>query len=134
MTQPHCDERESKNLQRNPSRFVYSRTETAVIEKHEVRMNIYSGAADCPLGAVVYQETVTGHSEEFIHERSAFIYYIIEGTGVWVIEDVEYSVQAMDVVIVPPGKRFYFRGNLKQVLVTAPAWEEKYERHVRNIS
>ena len=39
----------------------------------------------------------------------------------WIIEDEEYDVEASDVVIVPPGKRFYFKGNLKQVCVTALA-------------
>jgi len=50
-----------------------------------------------------------------------------------VIEDVEYPAKAGDVVIVPAGKRFYYRGALKQVCVTAPAWEEEFEVHVRNV-
>jgi mannose-6-phosphate isomerase-like protein (cupin superfamily) len=38
------------------------------------------------------------------------------------------------VVIVPAGKKFYYRGNLKQVCVTAPAWEAEYEEHIRDVT
>jgi mannose-6-phosphate isomerase-like protein (cupin superfamily) len=116
------------------SGMIYKRKDAFHLEKHGVAMWVYNSVQDCPGAAVVWQETETGHAEEFLHERSAFIFYIVEGGGVWVIEDVEYPVEAGDVVIVPPGKRFYYRGCLRQVCVTAPAWEEQYERHVRFIS
>ncbi len=37
-------------------------------------------------------------------------------------------------MIVPAGKKFYYRGNLKQVCVTAPAWEAEHEEHIRDIA
>ena len=49
------------------------------------------------------------------------------------IEDEVFAVNATDVVIVPPGKKFYYRGNLKQVCITAPAWEEEYEEEIRRV-
>jgi len=111
--------------------MIYKKENAVAVEKHGVRMRIYNGKDQCPQAAVAYQETERGHAEEFLHEKSWFIYYIIEGSGAWVIEDVEHAVTAGDVVIVPPGKRFYFKGALKQVCVTSPAWEEEFERHVR---
>ncbi len=115
------------------SRIVFKPETAAVIEKHGVRMRIYTTGSDCKNAAVLYQETETGHAEEFLHEKSNFIYYILEGSGTWIIDDKEYEVQAEDVVVVPAGKRFWFRGNLKQVCVTSPAWEEQYEHHIRDI-
>jgi predicted house-cleaning noncanonical NTP pyrophosphatase (MazG superfamily)/uncharacterized cupin superfamily protein len=115
------------------SRIVFKPENAEVIEKHGVRMRIYTTKSDCRNAAVLYQETETGHAEEFVHEISNFVYYIIEGRGTWIIEDKEHEVQAGDVVVVPAGKRFWFRGNLKQVCVTAPAWEEQYEHHIRDI-
>lgn len=113
------------------SPMIFNKENAFAVEKHGVRMRIYNGKDNCPQAAVAYQETETGHAEEFLHETSFFIYYIIEGNGTWIIEDREYEVAAGDVVIVPPGKRFYFRGTLKQICVTSPAWEETGERHVR---
>jgi len=116
-----------------PSRIVFRHETAKVIEKHGIRMRIYTTKTDCRNAAVLYQETETGHAEEFLHEKSDFIYYILEGSGTWVVEDKEYGVRAGDVVVVPAGKRFWFRGNLKQVCVTAPAWEEQYEHHIRDL-
>lgn len=113
--------------------MVFKMSNALSIEKHGVTMRIYNDLLDCPQAAVAYQETGSGHGEEFYHEKSAFIYFIIEGSGTWIIEDAEYPVEKHDVVIVPPGKRFYFKGNLKQLCITAPAWEERFEHHVRNV-
>jgi predicted house-cleaning noncanonical NTP pyrophosphatase (MazG superfamily) len=126
----------SEVCSKNPAdsrRIVFKPELSEVIEKHGVRMRIYTTKSDCRNAAVLYQETETGHAEEFVHKTSNFIYYILEGSGTWIIEDREYEVQVGDVVVVPAGKRFWFRGNLKQVCVTAPAWEERFEHHIRDI-
>ncbi len=114
-------------------RVVFKPEDAAVIEKKGVKMRIYTTKAESENAGVLYQETQKGHTEEFLHEKSDFIYYILEGSGVWIVEDREFEAQAGDVVVVPAGKRFWFRGNLKQVCITAPAWEEQYERHIRDL-
>ena len=101
--------------------------------KAGVSMWVYSTKEDCEAGSVVYQEVNGGHYEEFVNAKSAFIYYIIEGEGSFFIEDEEFKVKATDVIIVPAGKRFYYLGNMKQVLVTAPAWEESSETIIRSV-
>ncbi len=113
--------------------MIYKRADAFSTSKHDVDMWIYNGKDQCPNAAVTYQETSKGHAEEFYHGKSAFIFCIIEGSGTWFIEDTAYPVSATDVVIVPPGKRFYYKGNLKQICITAPAWEEEHEHHVRNV-
>ena len=122
-----------KPIGREVFAMVYRKKDAVLIEKYGVRMRIYNSSEDCPQAAVAYQETEKGHAEEFIHHKSAFIYYILEGKGTWVIEGKEYDAEAGDVVIVPPGKKIYFKGKLKQICITAPAWEEASEEHVRYI-
>jgi mannose-6-phosphate isomerase-like protein (cupin superfamily) len=113
--------------------FVYKKTNALAVQKSGVNMTIYNSREQCSQAAVVYQETQKGHGEEFLHKTSTFIFYIIEGSGTWYIEDVPYSVQAGDVVIVPPNTRFYYKGCLKQVCVTSPAWDPQHEQHIRNV-
>lgn len=79
------------------SLIIYKKNIAAVIDKHGVTMHIHRRADDYPLAAVACQETATGHAEEFCHEKSAFIYYVIEGRGTRVIEAIEYPVEAGDV-------------------------------------
>lgn len=113
--------------------MIYKKENAVEFDKQGVKMRVYNSKEDCPDAAVVYQETEKGHFEEFYHSKSNFIFYIIEGQGTWFIEDKAYEVSSGDVVIVPPNKRFYYKGILKQVCITAPAWEEVFEHHVRNI-
>jgi mannose-6-phosphate isomerase-like protein (cupin superfamily) len=111
--------------------MIFTRRNAFPVTKNHVDMWIYNGREDCAQAAVAYQETSVGHSEEFRHNKSAFVFYIIEGSGEWVIDGTPYPVEATDVVIVPPGTKFFYRGNFKQVCITAPAWEEAYEESVR---
>jgi len=113
--------------------MVFRRDQALAISKQGVDMWIYNSQSDGAQASVVYQETQHGHAEEFWHAKSAFVFYILEGQGTWVIEDKEYPVQATDVVIVPPGQRFYYKGALKQICVTAPVWEAEHEHHVRDV-
>ncbi|MBU1077700.1 MAG: cupin domain-containing protein [Spirochaetes bacterium] len=113
--------------------MIIKREEAVNIIKQNVNMWIYNSKEDCADASVVYQETEKGHSEEFYHEKSAFIFYIIEGEGTWYIDDKEFPVKATDVVIVKQGRRFYYKGNLKQICITAPSWEEEFEHHIREV-
>jgi len=113
--------------------MIYKKELAPEFEKHGVKMRVYNSKEQCSDAAVVYQETLTGHSEEFYHSKSNFIFYIIEGSGTWFIEDIPYEVNSGDVVIIPPNKRFYYKGDLKQVYITSPAWEQEFEYHVRNV-
>lgn len=113
--------------------MIYKKDKAVEFEKQGVKMRVYNSKEQCAEASVVYQETQKGHFEEFYHSKSNFIFYIIEGAGTWYIEDVPYDVGPGDVVIVPPGKRFYYKGYLKQICITSPSWEPEYEHHVRDI-
>lgn len=113
--------------------MIFTRANAFKVSKNDVDMWIYNESAEVPEAAVVYQETTVGHSEEFRHNKSAFVFYVIEGSGEWFIEGERFAVQATDVVVVRPGKRFYYKGSLKQICITAPAWEERYEESVRKV-
>ncbi len=113
--------------------MIFKKEDAVSIEKNGVKMRIYNSKEQCPQAAVVFQETETGHAEEFLHKESYFIFYIIEGNGTWYIEDKPNEVKAGDVVIIPLNTRFYYKGKLRQVCVTSPAWTAEKEQHIRNL-
>lgn len=79
-------------------------------------------------------ETVEeGHFEEFLHEKSTFTYLFLEGSGTFYLDDEKVEVKKGDVLSISPGTRIYYKGNLKQILITTPAYDAKFERHIRNI-
>lgn len=83
--------------------------------------------------SIVVETVEQGHFEEFVHLKSTFTYLFLEGSGMFVLDDEKIEVQAGDVLSIKPGTRIYYFGNLKQVLITTPAYDEKYEKHIRNI-
>jgi mannose-6-phosphate isomerase-like protein (cupin superfamily) len=113
--------------------MVITKEKAIELEKQGVRMRIYNTKEQCPEASIVYQETLMGHHEEFYHSKSNFIFYVIEGSGTWFIEDKPFHVEAGDVVIIPPDHRFYYKGTLKQLCITAPSWEVEHEHHVRDV-
>ncbi|MBN1415229.1 MAG: cupin domain-containing protein [Bacteroidales bacterium] len=113
--------------------MIFRKEDVPEFEKQGVKMRVYNNKEQCPQAAVVYQETQKGHLEEFYHSKSYFIFYIIEGEGTWYIEDEPNKVMAGDVIIIPPNKRFYYLGCLKQICITSPSWEAEFEYHVRDI-
>ena len=79
-------------------------------------------------------ETVSEwHFEEFLHERSVFTYIFLEGKGIFYLNDEPVDVKAGDVLSIDPWTRIYYKWNLKQILITTPAYDSKYEKHIRDI-
>jgi len=82
---------------------------------------------------IVYEKTQKGHFEEFYHKRSTYIYYVLKGRGEFYLNGKKTAVRATDVIVVPPVTRIYFLGKMELILITVPAWQAKYEVHVRDI-
>lgn len=114
-------------------KYIFSKGDANHFKKAGVEMWVYMNKNDCEEAGFVYQEVDGIHESEFINEKSTFLYYIIEGEGVFVIEGKEYSVKATDVIAIPPKTKFYYKGKMKQILNTVPAWQEKYEKIIRKI-
>jgi mannose-6-phosphate isomerase-like protein (cupin superfamily) len=109
--------------------MIIHKADAKHIKKLGVDMHIYN--AKC--ASVVLQETKRGHAEEFYHDKSTFLYYIIEGKGSWFINGKEYKVKTGDLIVIEPNNKIYYKGKLKQLLINVPAYEPEHEHHVRDI-
>jgi mannose-6-phosphate isomerase-like protein (cupin superfamily) len=72
-----------------------------------------------------------GHDTFQISKALTRIYYIIEGTGVFTIDNQKYDVAAGLLVEVPPGVEYSYSGSMKIFLVSHPRWFEGNERTTR---
>ena len=48
--------------------------------------------------------------------------YIIEGSGFAEVENKEIRLKKGDLVLIEPGEKFFWKGNLKIFMPCAPAW------------
>jgi mannose-6-phosphate isomerase-like protein (cupin superfamily) len=81
--------------------------------------------------AVHLVEVYTGHDTFIISKALTRIYYILEGTGVFTIENQKYEVAPGLIVEVPPGVEYSYSGSMKLLLVSYPRWFEGNERMTR---
>ena len=72
-------------------------------------------------------ETENGHTTTIVERESDFIYYILEGAGQFVIDGVSESCSQGDLVVVPRGLPFTYRGRLRMFLTCSPPWDPAQE-------
>ena len=61
-------------------------------------------------------ETENGHETTIIEHKSDFIYYILEGNGYFLINDTKEECSQGDLVVIPAGTKFTYKGKLKTAL------------------
>jgi mannose-6-phosphate isomerase-like protein (cupin superfamily) len=93
-------------------------------DKHGIHLNVYPQIGDC---GIVTVNTEAGHNQEFYDVESTFTYIVLEGDGVFVLDDEEVLVSAGDHISIPPKVRIHYKGNMKLVLITNPAWKAENE-------
>lgn len=62
----------------------------------------------------------TGHDEAVSSDEIAHIYYVLEGSGDFVINNEQYPVKVGQLVEIPPKNRFTFKGKMKLLLIMEP--------------
>lgn len=98
--------------------------EVPVKEKVGMVLDVYPNIKDC---GIVLENTKEGHNSEFYNTRSTFTYILLEGNGSFFLNDEEVKVSTGDMLSIPPNTRIYFKGELKMILITTPAWKQEYE-------
>lgn len=72
-------------------------------------------------------DTETGHETAIIEKESTFTYYILNGTGYFVIDGAQEDCQAGNLVVIPAGKKFIYKGNMQLLLICTPPWRQEQE-------
>lgn len=113
------------------TKYKITADEAKQFQKHGVGLTLYDcGTDQVEVLHVVVEE---GHFQEFFDTKSHFIYYIYEGSGLFVLNDEKLEVKATDLVAIPPKTRIYYFGKMKMILTVSPVFKPEDEVHVRFI-
>lgn len=82
---------------------------------------------------IVYEEVEKGHYEEFLNVSSTYTWFIIEGKGLFVVNDEKINVKSKDIISIPPKSRIHYFGDMKMLLICTPAFDKKNEKHLKYI-
>jgi len=63
-----------------------------------------------------------------INQKCKEIVFINEGAGKVVVKDQTHSLNKGDVILIEPGEKFYWEGNMKLCISCTPAWTK--EQHL----
>lgn len=78
----------------------------------------------------VLVETKLGHETTIIEHDSDFIYYVLEGNGYFIINEVRNECSKGDLIVIPKGAKFTYKGNMKFLLTCTPPWTMEQEETV----
>jgi mannose-6-phosphate isomerase-like protein (cupin superfamily) len=54
--------------------------------------------------------------------------YVSDGAGIIVVNGKEHMIQTGDLILIEPGEKFYWEGNMTIVIACTPAWtKEQYQ-------
>ena len=87
---------------------------------------VYNSKEDFANASAAYIE-INGTHGKIKNSLSDRIYYILDGTGKFVIDGKIISVEKTDVIIVPKNTPYDYMGKMKLFLVDCPAYDEKTE-------
>lgn len=96
-------------------------------EKVGIKGKKYTVADITKSTGVCHIETETGHSTTIIEHKCDFIYYILDGDGIFLIDDLKENCEQGDLIIIPAGTKFKYIGKLKMLLITTPAFYPEQE-------
>lgn len=78
--------------------------------------------------SLVLVETQLGHETTIIEQASDFIYYILEGNGYFVINNLKEECFHGDLIVIPARTKFTYKGTFKMLLSCTPPWREEQEK------
>lgn len=96
-------------------------------DKVGIRGKIFSTQDLIASAEFVLVETEKGHETTIIEHKSDFIYYILEGNGYFIINDTKEDCSQGDLVVIPAGAKFTYKGKFKILLINTPPWQENQE-------
>ena len=73
------------------------------------------------------EDVFKGHERYCKNLVSTFIYYVLEGTGVFKIENNKYNVIQGDVIEIHPNTEFVYVDKMKLLLIMNPAFNKNNE-------
>lgn len=108
---------------------VTKKQDALAVDKTDVSLHVYPHLRTA---GVVHVVCKTGHNQEFYHKTSDFNYFVIEGSGVFYIDEEEIQVEKHDVITIHAGSRIYYKGDMEMLLITTPEWNEVDEVETRS--
>lgn len=109
------------------NKYVLKRPQDYLFEKLGIKGKKYDVASLTKKSGFVYIETEKGHETVIRNQVCDCYYYILEGKGYFVINDKKEEFEKDDLVVIPAGLKFTYKGTCKMLRATTPAYYPEQE-------
>lgn len=110
--------------------YVIKAPEQHDFEKAGVKGRIFPTKNLTDATEFVLITTDTGHATAIIEHGCTFCYFILEGSGEFVIDGMSEVCGVGDLVVIPAGHQFTYKGKLKMLLNVTPPFTPEQEETV----
>jgi mannose-6-phosphate isomerase-like protein (cupin superfamily) len=112
--------------------FVIKEPKDFSFEKVGIKGKIFQSSDLTSKTRFVLVKTETGHETTIRQQECDFIYYILEGNGYFEIDGQRENCSVGDLVVIPAGRKFTYKGKMKLLLNTTPPWSESQEETIKD--
>jgi len=110
--------------------FVIKESGDYSFEKFGIKGKIFPSDELTAKTRFVLVETESGHETTIRQRECDFCYYVLEGSGYFEINDMREDCVAGDLVVIPAGNKFTYKGKMKLLLNCTPPWTEIQEETI----
>lgn len=111
---------------------VIERNQTKEFRNSEVCTAIEYPLGDKDInGAVIKLNGRYPDNGKVVNQECKELAYVIKGSGKVVVEGKEVGLQQGDLVLIEPGERYYWEGNMEMFVPCTPAWYIEQHKEVQ---
>lgn len=108
-------------------KYVFHEPDQVSFDKVGIKGKIFPTTDLTDVIEFVLVDTDRGHETKIIEKESIFAYYVLEGEGFFEIDSEKEECKKGDLIVIPTGKKFVYKGKLKLLLINTPRWTEEQE-------
>ncbi|MEK6967362.1 MAG: hypothetical protein AABX51_01900 [Nanoarchaeota archaeon] len=106
--------------------MLYKLKDAKKVERQGFTAFKYNSKADLPEMNAIFVDCHDSH-EKCSVKNSFRLYFVIDGTGEFLVGEEKFSVEKNDVVIIPPKTAYAYKGKMKLFEANAPATSSEDE-------
>ena len=110
--------------------YLLKEPEKITFDKAGVKGKIFPTKELIATAEYILIDTEQGHQTEIVEHECDFVYYILNGSGEFIIEGNAFNCQSGDLVVIPRGTKFTYKRKLKMLLVVSPPFWPEQEKTI----
>lgn len=110
--------------------YIFKEPKDPSFEKVGIVGRIFPSASTTSKVEFFTVTTEVGHETAIIEHGCDFCYYVLEGSGIFIINDSEHRCEKGDLVVIPHGTKFTYKGGLRMFAASVPPWSADQEETI----